>query len=199
MTLSALLTTLWVPVQGVDAHKGAVMRRITGFLVASLHKLLKKKRFSCQWFDWEAITFIWRPLWHKKQWTSRYKAELDWRKWSEVKCTIWFSCALFFIRVSSTDHKHSCDWFTYFLRCDLTHLSPDKRPPFRRRYFQLHVRKWKVLYFDKSFADVCSYGTITQHRFSYLDNCLVPNRRQAIIWSNADRIHWRISATLGGD
>ena len=32
-----------------------------------------------------------------------------------------------------------------------------------------------------------------------LDNGLVPNRRQAIIWTNADPIQWRIYAALGGD
>ena len=31
-----------------------------------------------------------------------------------------------------------------------------------------------------------------------LDNGLVPNRRQAIIWTNADSIHGRIYAALGG-
>ena len=31
------------------------------------------------------------------------------------------------------------------------------------------------------------------------DNGLAPNRRRAIIWTNADPIHWRIYATLGGD
>ena len=31
-----------------------------------------------------------------------------------------------------------------------------------------------------------------------LDNGLAPNRRQAIIWSNADMIHWRIYAALQG-
>ena len=30
-------------------------------------------------------------------------------------------------------------------------------------------------------------------------NGLVPNRRQAIIWTNADPIHWHIYAALGGD
>ena len=30
-----------------------------------------------------------------------------------------------------------------------------------------------------------------------LDNSLAPNRRQAIIWTNADLIHWRIYAALG--
>ena len=28
---------------------------------------------------------------------------------------------------------------------------------------------------------------------------MAPNRRQAIIWTNADPIHWRIYAALGGD
>ena len=32
-----------------------------------------------------------------------------------------------------------------------------------------------------------------------LDNGLAPNRRQAIIWTNADPVHWRIYAALGGD
>ena len=32
-----------------------------------------------------------------------------------------------------------------------------------------------------------------------LDNGLVPNRQQAIIWPNAALIHWRIYAALGGD
>ena len=32
-----------------------------------------------------------------------------------------------------------------------------------------------------------------------LDNGLTLNRQQAIIWTNADPIHWRIYASLGGD
>ena len=32
-----------------------------------------------------------------------------------------------------------------------------------------------------------------------LDNDLAPIRRQAIIWTNADPIHWRIYAVLGAD
>ena len=38
--------------------------------------------------------------------------------------------------------------------------------------------------------------TATQHG---LDNDLPPNRRQAIIWNNADPIRWGIYAALGGD
>ena len=32
-----------------------------------------------------------------------------------------------------------------------------------------------------------------------LDNGLAPNRRQAIIWTNADLIDWRIYMALGAD
>ena len=32
-----------------------------------------------------------------------------------------------------------------------------------------------------------------------LDNGLAPNRRKTIIWTNADPIHCRIYAALGGD
>ena len=32
-----------------------------------------------------------------------------------------------------------------------------------------------------------------------LGNGLVPNRWQAIIWTKADPIHWRIYAAIGGD
>ena len=49
----------------------------------------------------------------------------------------------------------------------------------------MHFREWKVLYFDKY-----SIG---------LDDVLVPNRRQTFIWTNADRILWRIYAGLEGD
>ena len=35
--------------------------------------------------------------------------------------------------------------------------------------------------------------------FLGVENGLVMNRRQAIIWTNADSTHWRIYAALGGD
>ena len=38
--------------------------------------------------------------------------------------------------------------------------------------------------------------TISQHWFRY---GLAPNRRQTITWINADPVHWRIYAALGGD
>ena len=38
-----------------------------------------------------------------------------------------------------------------------------------------------------------------QHHSIGLDNGLAPNRRQAVIWTNADPIHWRIYLALGGE
>ena len=53
--------------------------------------------------------------------------------------------------------------------------------------------------FDKKITKVCSCGSNWQYPSIGLDNGLAPNRRQAIIWTNADPIHWRIYATLGGE
>ena len=64
-----------------------------------------------------------------------------------------------------------------------------KWPQFHRRYFQLHFREWKVLYFDLNFTDVWQYPSIV------LDNGLATNRRQANIWTNADPVHWHICST----
>ena len=63
----------------------------------------------------------------------------------------------------------------------------------------MHFREWKILYFDYNFTDVCPQESNWQSSSIGLDNGLVPNRRQAIIWTNADPINWRIHATLGGD
>ena len=71
--------------------------------------------------------------------------------------------------------------------------------PFHRQYFHMHFREWKVLYFDKNFTEICSKGFNWQQTSTGLDNGLAPNRRQAIIWTNADPINWCIYAALGGD
>ena len=78
------------------------------------------------------------------------------------------------------------------------HLSPwTKWPAFRRQYFQVHFREWKLLYFDWYFIEFCSLGSNWQKLRIGLYNGLAPNRRQAIIWTNAVPIHWRINAALG--
>ena len=42
-------------------------------------------------------------------------------------------------------------------------------------------------------------GPIDNNQAFVLDNGLAPNRQQAIIWTNADPVHWRIYVALGGD
>ena len=52
------------------------------------------------------------------------------------------------------------------------------------RHFRLHFHEWTVLYFESTFAE--QYLSIGS------DNGLAPIRRQAIIWTNANQVHWRI-------
>ena len=74
-----------------------------------------------------------------------------------------------------------------------------KWPPFRRRHFQMRFREWKVLYFDYNVTEVCSSWCNWQYPSVGLDTGLALIRRQAIIWTNVDLMHWRIYAALGVD
>ena len=95
----------------------------------------------------------------------------------------------------------------------LTHPAPPpppppprtKWPPFRRRYFPMRFREWKVLYFVWNFMKFVPMGLIgNTSALVYLthwgrgthicvvkltiigsDNDLSPGRRQTIIWTNA--------------
>ena len=58
---------------------------------------------------------------------------------------------------------------------------------------------WKILSLDQNFTEVCSWGSNRQEPSIGLDNGVEPNRWQAIISANAEPIHWRIYAALGGD
>ena len=79
-------------------------------------------------------------------------------------------------------------------------ISPwTKWPPFHRQHFQMHFHEWKFLYFDSNFTEVCSQGVNRQKVSVGSGNGLAPNRRQAIIWTNADPGLWRKYAALGGD
>ena len=63
--------------------------------------------------------------------------------------------------------------------------------------FSVHflIEKFCIL----NFIEVYTLGSSWQYLSIGLDNGLAPNKRQAIIWTNGDSIHWRIYATLGGD
>ena len=41
-------------------------------------------------------------------------------------------------------------------------------------------------------------GSIENNPADGLDNDLAPNKRETIVWTNADPIHWRIYAAPGG-
>ena len=58
-------------------------------------------------------------------------------------------------------------------------------------------REWEVWYFDWNFTEVCSEGSNWQLYSNDLDDGLVLSRRQAIIWTNAVLIDWRIYAHSG--
>ena len=73
----------------------------------------------------------------------------------------------------------------------MTHPPWPKWPPFRRRYFQMHICEGKF----------CILKFLPQHLINNKPgigwyNGLVPNRRQAIIWTSAVLIHWRIYSAL---
>ena len=88
----------------------------------------------------------------------------------------------------------------YLLSCvSKINASPwTKWLPFRRRYFQMHFREWKVLFFYQNFTEVCSLGSNWDLVSVGSGNGLAPKRRLVIIWTNADPVHWRIYAALGG-
>ena len=67
----------------------------------------------------------------------------------------------------------------------LTYLPLHKMAAISRRHFQMHFHEWKVLYSDSKFIEVCSYGSKWQEVSVGSGNGLAPNRRQAIIWTNA--------------
>ena len=69
---------------------------------------------------------------------------------------------------------------------------------FRSRHIQYMVMHEKFLFcFKLNLIEVCSKGSNWQLFWMGSDNGLVPNRRQAIIWTNADSVHWRIYTALG--
>ena len=72
-----------------------------------------------------------------------------------------------------------------------------KWPPFCSRNFQTYFPERKSSLFDYNFTDVCSKWSNWQKSSTGLDNGLASNWQQAIIWTNADPIHWRICGTRG--
>ena len=72
-------------------------------------------------------------------------------------------------------------------------------PPFRRWPLQMHSHERKVMHFDSNFTEVCSLESNWQCVSIGSGNGMVPSRRQAITWTNADLAYWRICTAQGGD
>ena len=57
----------------------------------------------------------------------------------------------------------------------------------------------QVWYFDSSFTEIYSQKSDWQYVNIVSVDGLAPSRRQSIIWTNDDQVHWGIYATLEGD
>ena len=76
----------------------------------------------------------------------------------------------------------SSDWV-------LIHFPLDKMATISQTTFlKMHFLELKVLHFDSNLTEVCSSGSNWQQVSIGSGNGLVPNRRQAIIWTDADPI-----------
>ena len=84
--------------------------------------------------------------------------------------------------------------FVTFMNNRLTLWGGEKMNAISQMTFQMHFREWHDSYFE-----VCTQGSNWQYPSIGLDNGFAPNRRQVIIWTNADTIHWHIYAALGVD
>ena len=80
----------------------------------------------------------------------------------------------------------------------LTHIPPDKMASFLQTIFW-DAFSWMKSILVKISMKFVPKGPIDNKPSTGSDNGLVPNRRQAVIWTNADLIRWRIYAALGGD
>ena len=66
---------------------------------------------------------------------------------------------------------------------------------FGRRHFQMRFIQWKFrIQIPLKFVPEIQL-TVSQH---WSGNAFAPNRRQAITWTNADPVEWRVYATLWG-
>ena len=71
-----------------------------------------------------------------------------------------------------------------------------KWPSFLRRHFHVNFLEWKLLNFRYNFIEICSLGSNWQYYSIGSVNGLVPNRWQAIIWSNGGMFSWCIHVSL---
>ena len=79
----------------------------------------------------------------------------------------------------------------------LSHLPLEKIAAIWRTPFSGALPWMKSFYFDSNFTEVCSQWSRWRWGSIGSDNNLAPNRWQAITWTNANPVHWRIYVVLG--
>ena len=104
------------------------------------------------------------------------KQQARWRDMQDPRDIMWRS-VVFSLTLYKTCSYGGC----------LTHLSLDNicwppMPAISQTVFSSAICEWKVLY--SNFSEVCSQGSNCQWGRIGLGNGFVPNRRQAIIWTN---------------
>ena len=73
----------------------------------------------------------------------------------------------------------------------LTHWGQEKKAAILQT-FSNKLFCMKIVVFDSNFTEMSSQGSNSQYASTGSDNGLVLNRRQAIIWSNANPVHWHM-------
>ena len=81
----------------------------------------------------------------------------------------------------------------------LTHLALDKKSTISQMTCSNAFSWMKIFEFRITLIEICSLGSNWQYGSTVSDNGLVPFRKPAIIWINADPVHQWIYVTLGGD
>ena len=92
--------------------------------------------------------------------------------------------------------RHKCMVCKYLFMPNLNSSSGQNGRHFADDDFTCIFFTENVLYLDQNFTEFCPQASNRQWPSIGLDNSLVPNRRQAIIWTNADPIHWIIYVTI---
>ena len=88
---------------------------------------------------------------------------------------------------------------TYWpLSGSLTHLLLNMVTILQTTFSKAFSLEWKFMHFDSNFTAVCSLGFNWQWVCVGSGNGLAPDGWQAITWINADPVHRRIYAVLGG-
>ena len=80
----------------------------------------------------------------------------------------------------------------------LTHSGWDKMDAFfQTTFWNVLCLMWNCMNFDWNFTEVCSQESNLQYSSISSDNGLMPNRQQAIIWTNEGSGLWCIYTSLG--